>query len=78
MAEQQQQSGAIESTLQEHRVFPPPKEFASKARIHSRAEYDRLYRESIDQPEKYWGRVAGELHWMKPWDRVLEWNPPYA
>src|SRR4051812_16460212 len=74
----QQQSGAIESTLQEHRVFPPPKEFAAKARIHSRAEYDRLWRESIDQPETFWGRVAGELHWMKPWDTVLEWNPPYA
>src|SRR5687768_17305273 len=75
MAEQQ---GAIESSLQEHRVFPPPKEFASKARIHSRAEYDRLYRESIDHPEQYWARVAGELHWMKKWDKVLEWETPYA
>jgi acetyl-CoA synthetase len=78
MADQQQQSGAIESTLQEHRVFPPPKEFAAKARIHSRAEYDRLYRESIDHPEKFWARVAGELHWTKPWDKVLEWNAPNA
>ena len=75
MAEQQ---GAIESSLQEHRVFPPPKDFAGRARIHSRAEYERLYRESVDQPEQFWGRVAGELHWMKPWDRVLEWNAPYA
>jgi acetyl-CoA synthetase len=80
MAEQHggQQSGAIESTMQENRVFPPPKEFAAKARIHSRAEYDRLWKESIEHPEKFWGRVAGELHWMKPWDKVLEWNAPDA
>ena len=77
MAEQQS-SGAIESTMQENRVFPPPKEFASKARIHSRAEYDKLWKESIEHPEKFWGRIAGELHWMKPWDRVLEWNAPNA
>jgi acetyl-CoA synthetase len=77
MAEQSQ-SGAIESTMQENRVFPPPKEFAAKARIHSRAEYDRLYRESIDHPDKFWSRVAGELHWFKRWDTVLEWNAPNA
>jgi acetyl-CoA synthetase len=74
----QQQSGAIESTLQEHRVFQPPKEFAAKARINSRAEYDRLYRESIDNPEKFWGDIGRELHWMKPWNKVLDWKVPDA
>jgi acetyl-CoA synthetase len=71
------QSG-IESSLQEHRVFHPPREFAGKAHIHSRAEFDRLYRESIDHPETYWGRMAEELHWFKKWDAVLDWKPPYA
>jgi acetyl-CoA synthetase len=68
----------IESTLQENRVFQPPKEFSAKAHVRTRADYDRLYRESIDQPEAYWGRVAGELHWFKKWDRVLDWKAPYA
>src|SRR3954465_4047627 len=71
-------SGNIQSTLQEHRVFPPPADFAAKARVGSRAEYDRLYRESIDQPEQFWGRFAEELHWFKKWDKVLDWKPPYA
>src|SRR3954471_1830150 len=71
-------SGNIQSTLQEHRVFPPPADFAAKARVGSRAEYDRLYRESIDQPEQFWGRAAEELHWFKKWDKVLDWQPPYA
>ena len=74
----QAQSSAIESTLQEHRLFPPPPQFAAGARINSRAQYDQLYQESIDAPEKFWGRAAEELHWFKKWHRVLEWNAPYA
>src|SRR4051812_15633160 len=71
-------SGNIQSTMQEHRVFPPPAEFAANARVKSRAEFDRLYRESIDQPEQFWARLADELHWFKKWDKVLDWKPPYS
>ena len=39
----------IESTLEEKRVFPPPADFAAKALVGSMAEYQRLYRESIDR-----------------------------
>src|SRR5437762_12825866 len=53
---------AIESTLQEHRVFEPPAGFAQKARINSRAEYDKLYRESIEKPDVFRGRAAEERH----------------
>ncbi|HEV3409156.1 MAG TPA: acetate--CoA ligase [Chthoniobacterales bacterium] len=68
----------IESHLVENRVFNPPPEFAQRARIGSRAEYERLYRESIEQPEQFWAREAGELVWRKKWDRLLEWNAPFA
>ncbi len=67
---------SIESTLQEHRLFPPPADFVAKARINSREEYDRLYRESIDSPDTFWARAADDLHWFKKWDQVLEWNLP--
>ena len=53
----------IDSTLQEQRSFEPPAEFSQHAHIKSRAEYDRLYKESVDAPEKFWGRIAAELHW---------------
>jgi acetyl-CoA synthetase len=69
---------AIESALQENRVFPPPRGFVERARIKSMDEYKRLYRESIDKPEQFWGRVAEELDWFKKWDKVLDWNTPYA
>ncbi|MEX0774785.1 MAG: acetate--CoA ligase [Phycisphaeraceae bacterium] len=42
------------------------------------AQYEALYRQSIDDPDKFWGERAGELHWFKKWDRVLEWKLPDA
>jgi acetyl-CoA synthetase len=68
----------IVSSLQENRVFPPKPEFSAKAHIKSMDEYKRLYRESIDRPEDFWAGIASELHWFKKWDKVLEWNLPYA
>ena len=72
------QETSIDSTLQEQRKFEPSAEFRSKAHIKSLEEYERLYKESVEQPEKFWGNVAKELHWFKPWDKVLEWNAPWA
>src|SRR2546426_925426 len=72
------QDQAILSTQQENRLFPPPATFSSKAHIKSRAEYDRLYRQSIDDPETFWGNEAQALHWFKKWDKVLQWNCPDA
>ena len=68
----------IDSTLRENRVFPPPPEFSAKAHIKSLEEYEALYKQSIDDPESFWAGVAQELHWFQPWDKVLEWNLPWA
>ena len=72
------QEQSIESTMQENRVFPPPPEFSAKARIKSMDEYKRLYKESIDNPEAFWGKQAEQLHWFKKWDKVLDWQVPTA
>src|SRR3954468_15279434 len=68
----------IESTMQENRVFPPAAGFAREAHVKSREEYDRLYKQSIENPDAFWGKLAEELHWFKKWDKVLEWNAPNA
>ena len=68
----------IDSTLRENRVFPPPAEFSAKAHIKSLEEYEALYKQSIEDPEKFWAEAARELHWFEPWDKVLEWNLPWA
>src|ERR1700692_4290485 len=72
------QASSIDSILQEQRSFEPPAELSRQAHIKSLAEYERLYKESIDDPDKFWGGIASELHWFKKWDKVLEWNCPWA
>ncbi|MGD0798026.1 MAG: acetyl-coenzyme A synthetase N-terminal domain-containing protein, partial [Acidobacteriaceae bacterium] len=62
----------MESLLREDRVFPPPAEFAAKAWIKSEAEYEAMYRRSVEEPENFWAEAAGELEWFAPWGRVLE------
>ncbi len=68
----------LDSTLREDRVFPPPPEFSEKAYVKSLDEYETLYRQSIEDPEAFWANVANDLHWFKTWDKVLEWNLPWA
>src|SRR3989442_912564 len=68
----------IESHLVETRVFQPPRDFSSKARIKSLAQYRRMHRESIRQPAKFWAREASELVWRGRWKKVLEWKAPFA
>lgn len=71
-------TATIQSSMQEHRVFPPPPDFSQAAHIKSREQYEALHRESIEQPEQFWGRIAEELHWSTKWDKVLDWQPPHA
>jgi acetyl-CoA synthetase len=70
--------GSIESILNEHRLFPPPKEFAENAGIKSFEEYERLYDEAAADPDAFWATQAEDLDWFKKWDTVLEWNEPFA
>ena len=67
----------LESVLKEERVFYPSEEFRKQAHIKSEEEYQRLYEESVRDPEGFWGRVASELHWFEPWRKVLEGDLPH-
>jgi acetyl-CoA synthetase len=68
----------LDSVLRENRVFPPPPEFAAKAHIKTLAEYEQIYRRSVEDPEGFWAEAARELHWFAPWEKVLEWNLPWV
>ena len=71
-------SSGIDSILTEDRIFPPEASFAANAHIKSMEEYQRLYKQSIENSDAFWGAAAGELHWTRKWSKVLEWTPPYA
>ena len=68
----------ISSLLKEERVFMPSDEFRSRAHIKSREEYDEIYKRSVQDPEGFWADIASDLHWFRKWDKVLEWNEPFA
>jgi len=69
----------ITSVSREHRVFRPSAEFKAQANLGSDATYKRLYAESVNSPEKFWGRQAREtLTWRRPFKKVLQWKLPHA
>jgi acetyl-CoA synthetase len=64
----------LSSLLTEDRTFPPPPEFAARAH----ASDPEVYARADADPEGYWAGWAEQLHWYRRWDRVLEWEPPFA
>jgi acetyl-CoA synthetase len=42
------------------------------------ADYQKTYAQFLADPEGFWEKMAKELEWIRPWDKVLEWNYPYA
>ncbi len=69
---------SIDSVLQENRQFRPSRAFVEQANISDPAEYERLYRQSIDDPERFWGDAAEGFHWFEKWHKVLQWDEPHS
>src|SRR6184192_2442913 len=62
---------AIETILLEERRYSPPEDFASQANAQADI-YDRDF-------EEFWETEARErVTWFEPFDKLLEWEPPYA
>jgi acetyl-CoA synthetase len=41
-------------------------------------DYTWTYNEFVKDPDKFWDNIAKKLHWFTPYDKVSEWNYPYA
>lgn len=68
----------MESLSQENRKFNPNPQFVKQAKIAGMDAYKELYQKSIEKPLEFWSDVGNELHWFKPWDKVLdESNAPF-
>jgi acetyl-CoA synthetase len=39
---------------------------------------EKIAKEALSNPEKFWSEQAENLVWSRQWDKVLEWNPPFA
>jgi acetyl-CoA synthetase len=74
----------ISVLLEEKRVFKPTQEFVEQTNVkkwmdeNGIKDLDELLEKSQDL-EWFWGEMAKELvEWYKPYDKVLEWNPPFV
>ena len=65
-------NSSMESVSHEDRKFSPSSEFVDAAHISGDKAYRVLYEKSIQDPEAFWAEAAGELHWFKKWDTVLD------
>ncbi|MCH6169874.1 acetate--CoA ligase [Pseudonocardia alaniniphila] len=72
MAEESTQA-TLSNLSTESRSFPPSEEFAAQANATAES-YDR----SAADRDAFWAEQADRLHWHQKWDRVLEWDAPFA
>ena len=40
--------------------------------------YNQAYQAFLADPDGFWDTIARDLEWFQPWDRVKEWDYPYA
>jgi acetyl-CoA synthetase len=57
----------------ETRRFPPPEQFAAQANAQP-----EIYQRAHDDWLAFWAEEAARLDWARPWDQVLDWQPPFA
>lgn len=65
---------SLSALLDERRTFPPPEDFRRRASANDPAVYDRALR----NPEAFWAEEAKKLDWFTSWQKVLEWDVPWA
>ena len=67
-------AATIEDYFSEDRVFPPSDAFRHDAVLSDPGIYERAEADWTG----FWAEQAGSLDWFRPWDRVLEWDLPFA
>merc|ERR1712166_1185592 len=54
----------------EEEVYPAPEGYAEGSLVKSRAQFDEMYKQSIEDPETFWGDIGREFHWETPFTEV--------
>ena len=50
----------------ERLVWEPEDRIKKEAHLSSMAEYRAMYRESVENPETFWTKIASQFHWKEP------------
>ena len=52
--------------------YPASEAFAEQAIVGSLSEYQALYDRSVQDPDGFWGEMAGRIDWIKPFTKVQD------
>jgi acetyl-CoA synthetase len=55
-------------------LFPVPPKVREKAYIKSKEEYEKLYKESLQDPDKFWAKIAERLDWFKKPSKIMDFS----
>ena len=64
----------VDTLLEENRIFPPSALFVKDANIQN----GDLYAQAEQDIQIFWEKCAAKLVWYKKWERVLDWQVPFA
>jgi len=53
-------------------VFSPPDRVQVESHCKGMDEYKKMYKESVEEPHKFWGRIAEQFFWKKPVPKELD------
>ena len=56
------------------KLIPPNSNFAGKAHCPSLAQYEEMYKRSIEDPDGFWAEIADTFVWQKKWDKVRDYS----
>ncbi len=59
--------------MSEAHVYPPPPEFAAKARVNAK-KYEEMYAASVADPVAFWREHGERLDWMRSYTKVKDVN----
>ncbi|PKG33078.1 acetate--CoA ligase [Methanoregula sp.] len=61
--------------VEDVKSYTPDPQYRKRAWM---GDYQKEYDAFLANPDAFWEKMAKELDWIKPWDKVKEWNYPYA
>src|ERR1022692_214001 len=53
------------------KLYPVPEGFAAEAQV-NRVDYEQMYAQSVDDPDRFWGRIGRRIDWIKNFTHVKD------
>jgi len=64
-----------DAKVQLKEIYPIPAAAKKKAWISGRDAYDKMWKRSVEEPDKFWAEIAEQqVTWFKKWDKVMDYN----